>query len=487
MHFRSTALLVLSLVATFGSASSARADNFAPNAPRHLVFAHYMVCYGSSVEFYKSEIELAQRHGIDGFALNCGQWGGMDDKHVFQPGQYTQSCERIYEAAKQLNSGFKLFMSADVNGLGDMMNNMGDMVMRFEHHPNQFRYQNKTVLSAWGGTPEAFTGPVENLKKTGHPVCFIPFLMNSKYAMAWSFETSLKFLQNQPSIDGLFCFLCDEPYQDGRDRNALVRRATLFANKLYMAGASASYNSANMRDTHGLGGYDAVWTGIVQDDADFVELVTWNDYNEDSNLMPFRWPACQDRPFIDRDESTLDAVGYYSTYYKTGVRPTIIQDKLYITYRDRSKWQRKSWDPKTQQFIDVSTTPFPYDQMHDDVADNIYLTGMLTAPAQLSVHIGAVDHHLDLPAGISHHAVPLSPGVPRFVLTRGAAPTQRCWRTSSAASRSSAKRRLKTAQPTECICSIARGPRHWLLAPRRISTRPAENFTGTRRSRTMRY
>ena len=38
------------------------------------IFAHYMVCYFNSVDFYKQEIELAQRHGIEGFALNCGQW-----------------------------------------------------------------------------------------------------------------------------------------------------------------------------------------------------------------------------------------------------------------------------------------------------------------------------------------------------------------------------------------------------------------------------
>ena len=44
-----------------------------PAADRHLVFAHSMVCFTSPVEFYKREIELAQRHGIDGFALNCGE------------------------------------------------------------------------------------------------------------------------------------------------------------------------------------------------------------------------------------------------------------------------------------------------------------------------------------------------------------------------------------------------------------------------------
>ena len=273
------------------------ADRSRADAPRHLVFAHYMVCYGSTLEFYKSEIELAQRHGIDGFALNCGGWGRSTPRPSLPARHYAQSCERMYEAAKQLNSGFRLFLSADVNGLGDLVNNMGDMVTRFEHHPNQFRYQDKTVLSAWAGTPEAFARPVEALKKSGHPVCFIPFLMNGKYAMAWSFETALKFL-DRPAARWTACSAsCATSRSMTRSmRNSIARRATLFLNKLYMAGAAASYNSANHRDMRGLGGYDAVWKGIVRDDADFVELVTWNDYNEDSNLMPFRWPACQEKP-----------------------------------------------------------------------------------------------------------------------------------------------------------------------------------------------
>ena len=395
------------------------------------------------MEFYKSEIELAQRHGIDGFALNCGQWDG---------GAYTSSCERIYEAAKQLNSGFKLFLSADVNGLGNLDKNIADMVTRFEHHPNQFRYQNKTVLASWGGTADTFRGPIEGLVKSGHPVCFVPFLMNGRFAMAWSFETILKYFDKQPTMDGLFCFLCDEPFADGMIRNASARRATFYLNKIYMAGAAASYNSANMRDMHGLAGYDAIWNGIVQDDADFVELVTWNDYNEDSNLMPYRWPACEERPLIDRDESTLDAVAYYSAYYKAGVRPAITQDKLYITYRNRTRWQRKSWDPKTKQFIDLTTTPFPYDQMHDDVLDNIYLSSFLTAPARLTVKLGMVEKQFELSAGVTHLAVPITPGrAALHALASAPAGRRRFWPTWSDASRSSPSPPKPTARQTECM------------------------------------
>ena len=38
------------------------------------VFAHYMTCFSATPEFYHREIQLARRYGIDGFALNCGEW-----------------------------------------------------------------------------------------------------------------------------------------------------------------------------------------------------------------------------------------------------------------------------------------------------------------------------------------------------------------------------------------------------------------------------
>ena len=200
MNYRSRSLLTVFLAATFAATTTTSADSFAANAPRHLVFAHYMVCYGGSVEFYKSEIELAQRHRHRWLRTQLRPMGRNGYKTQSLSPAYAQSCERMYEAAKQLNSGFRLFISADVNGLGDLMNNMGDMVTRFEHHPNQFRYQNKTVLSAWGGTRK-HSRACRSLKNPGHPVCFIPFLMNQKYAMAWSFETSLKFL-TEPAAHG---------------------------------------------------------------------------------------------------------------------------------------------------------------------------------------------------------------------------------------------------------------------------------------------
>ena len=417
---------IMTLVAaavTAGTAALA-ADPAAASAPpvpvaEHPVFAHYMVCFGSTTEFYKQEIELAQRHGIDGFALNCGTWGSVDSKTgEWKPGPYVQSAERLYEAARQLGSGFRLFLSADVNGLGDLPANMGDMVRRFYRHPNQFRWQGKAVLSAWAGGPDLYAAPLKKLKEEGLDVVFVPFLYNPRFAMAWSYETILNFFRDQPHLDGLFHFAADDTVKGTLRQNAILRRGTLYLGKLSMAGAVPAMNSPNLRDFHGMEGYGAIWEGIIRDGHDMVELVTWNDYMEDTNLMPFRWPGGAQRAYFDRDESFLDVTGYYSAWYKTGVPPAVTQDKLYAVYRTRSAWQRQLWDAKTGSWQDLTAVPWPFDQIHDDVLDNVYVTAFLTAPAELTVRLGRGTKTAKLPAGIASIAVPMQPGVPRFELER---------------------------------------------------------------------
>ncbi|MCX5660995.1 MAG: endo-1,3-alpha-glucanase family glycosylhydrolase [Planctomycetota bacterium] len=388
---------------------------------RHWVFAHYMTCFFSSVEFYKYEIELAQRHGIDGFALNCGGWASFDPKAgKFVPEGYTSAAERMYQAAKELNTNFKIMISPDMNGLGGM-NKIEDMVQRFYTHPNQFRRGNKVVISAWAGLPDTYAGVMNKLKADGYEVCFVPFVFNARYAMAYSPETVQRMFQNQPHMGGWFNFAADGSLGDVMRSNADARRVTMALDKVFMAGITPAYNSANMRDWRGMLGYGAAWRGVIRDNADWVELVTWNDYQEDSNLMPFHWPANSEKRYFNRDESYLDVTGYYTTWYKTGAPPVITQDKVYATYRNRSKYTRQAWDEQAKAWVDLANTAWPYDQMHDDVGDNIYVDTFLTAPAKLKIELAGKSTTFDQPAGVGHARIPITGGaggVPRFTLTR---------------------------------------------------------------------
>ncbi|MFP4029290.1 MAG: endo-1,3-alpha-glucanase family glycosylhydrolase [Candidatus Brocadiia bacterium] len=379
----------------------------AMQADQRYVFAHYMTCYFGSTQFYKQEIELAQRHGIDGFAMNCGAW--LNDM------KYVKATERMYQAARELDTDFKLFISADWSA--QTAKNVKDMIKRFYEHPNQMRHNAAPVLSTYGGSAGRYKKIIADLNKDGFKVCFVPNLSQQRFSANRSLESSLRLIKPE-HVSGMFWFAADATVAEALRTNASLRRATLLADKIYMAGVAPSYNSPNLRQHLGIEGYGDVWEGIIRDGADWVEIVTWNDYNEDSNLMPWRWQRGWEKQYIDHDETYLDATEYYAKWHKSGRQPQITQDKVYYAYRNRSLWLRRAWDWKNEKWVDLTMTDWPFDQIHDDATDELFVTSFLTDPATLTVEIAGKKHTCEMPAGAGHARVPLKAGLPRFSLSR---------------------------------------------------------------------
>ena len=38
------------------------------------IFAHYMTCFYKDIPTYRKEMLIAQQYGVEGWALNCGNW-----------------------------------------------------------------------------------------------------------------------------------------------------------------------------------------------------------------------------------------------------------------------------------------------------------------------------------------------------------------------------------------------------------------------------
>ena len=409
---RLTVLILCGVYVLAGLSSGVSGAEAESSADRRYVFAHYMTCFFNSKDFYKQEIELAQRHGIDGFALNCGSWFGNKN--------YIEASERMYQAAKELDTDFQLMFSVDWLGIRNFERDMYDMVERFYEHPNQFRHDGKVVISTYGGRPARFRGVFDKFEENGLEVFFVPNLSQQRFSANRSLESNLRLLESEPFADGLFWFGPDATVAEALRTNATMRRATLFRDKIHMAGVSPSYNSPNLRDHYGVEGYGAVWRGIIRDGSDWVEIVTWSDYNEDSHLHPYRWswPRNTDRQYNDHDESYLNATDYYAKWYKSGRRPRILQDRVIYAYRNRSHRLRRAWDHKEEKWVDLTMTDWPFDQVHDDVEDVIYVSTFLTAPARLTIELAGESHGFDQPAGVTHARVPLAGGVPEFSLQR---------------------------------------------------------------------
>ncbi|MCX7935763.1 MAG: endo-1,3-alpha-glucanase family glycosylhydrolase, partial [Planctomycetota bacterium] len=296
-------------LAIAGAAEERGAPASAADAkPRRLVFAHYMLCFTNSIEFCQEEIRIAQRHGIDGFALDFGGWGEVKDG-VFTPGTYTQSAERMYEAAKRLNTGF-LLMPTPEYSVQPMAPQVADVVKRFYQHPNQFRHQGRMVMCAY--LLDFGADFIAQMKKEGYDLLYVPFLGNGKHEMNLSVESALRLFREHPYIDGLFRFVCDDSVEGMMRHNSNACRAARLLDKIYMAGVAPTYASANIRDFQGLRGYASLWESIIRDGADWVQIITWNDYNEDTNLMHYKWKRQWDKPAYNRDGAFLDITAYYA-------------------------------------------------------------------------------------------------------------------------------------------------------------------------------
>ena len=67
----------------------------------------------------------------------------------------------------------------------------------------------------------------------------------------------------------------------------------------------------------------ATWTKAIEDHADYVQIVTWNDYSESTHIAPS----------MAHGSVLLDISAYYIDWFTNGKPPAIKSDHLYLTHR----------------------------------------------------------------------------------------------------------------------------------------------------------
>jgi Glycosyl hydrolase family 71 len=151
--------------------------------------------------------------------------------------------------------------------------------------------------------------------------------------------------------------------------------------------------------------FRSAWNGSIQGDADWVQLVTWNDYSESSAVAPTTDATLQRS--IGTGYYNLN--GYYASWFLTGQQPKITHDVLYYFYRREPTSAAASG--QSQQ-----------DTIGKGVAENnIELLAFLTTPGVLKITIGGKTFTQNAAAGVSSFKIPTQPGIPLFTLSRSGA------------------------------------------------------------------
>ena len=372
-------MFLLSLAAT------AQLSNIRENIGEEnkLVFAHYMVCcptagHDASVDDFKKEIREAQSRGIDGFALNCGGWS-VNEPH------YKARVLRMFEAAMRMNTGFKLFISAD----GKAQEEIADIVMTVSELPAQLKVNGKPVLSTFGGEGDlGLRGGelISNAQSIG--AFFIPYFFPRPLLRELPTDNDARELaQRYGNADGFFYFGAAGVGAELAESNSVSARAWRKRSKVFMASVTPYYigGGRNFRvfETEGFKSMAAEWEAAIRSDANWVQIVTWNDWYESTYVAPFaeqRPDELPNRDLVGRllpHVAYLDASKYYIDWFKTGKKPVLTKDQLFYFYRLHPKSEKSDIS-----FSGIEGKGLP--KGINGLKDNVYVSAFLLNPGQVS-------------------------------------------------------------------------------------------------------
>jgi Glycosyl hydrolase family 71 len=341
----------------------------------------------------EAEIREAIARGITGFTY--------DSMSVADATESTSPLQMLLAAAQAVDSRFKIVVMPDLTALGSDSAAVVQIITAVANSPAAYRLSDGSlVVSAFdaGLNSAAWWQSVLNtLSAKDIKVAFVPtFLGWGGYAAAfapisygfgdWGTATApaAAAMQSAPAtVHSTYSkiFMMPVGPQQFRPKDFLY----------WEAGNSGAFRNA--------------WGSAIQGDADWVQLVTWNDFSESGEVQPYTDATLN--PSIGTGYYNLN--GYYAAWFSTGQQPTITHDVLYYFYRRQ---------PTTA----AATAQSAMDTTNSTAAsDNIELLAFLTAPGELTITIGGDTYTQNAKAGVTSFTIRAQPGVPQFALSRNGA------------------------------------------------------------------
>jgi hypothetical protein len=342
------------------------------------------------LENVKTEVRMAIDRGITGFTVDV-----MSGKEAADPKSHLNM---LLAAAKAVDPRFKIMAMPDISALKSDANAVLQIISAVAASDAAYRLDDgRLVVTAFNASlnpPAWWRGVFDQLKARGTKIAFVPTFLGwrgqaSSFASLshgfsdWGTATasSSESTKRDPALAhgfGKIYMLPVDP-QQYRPKDSLF----------WEAGNSASYRNA--------------WMSAIDGGADWIQLVTWSDFSESSEVEPYTDATL--RP--DIGTGFYDLTGYYATWFLLGTQPPITHDVLYYFYR-REPTNAAS---PAQSAPNKLTGNAPAE-------NDIEIVSFLTAPATIKISIGGHAVTQDAAAGISSFKVPSAPGYPQFTLSR---------------------------------------------------------------------
>jgi Glycosyl hydrolase family 71 len=333
------------------------------------------------------EVTKASDIGIDAFMFNI--------LTINAEAALWKDLLNMLEAVTRVRADFSIIPNIDgASAIGGLpLSDVIDALLPILSHPSAMKLPDgRCVLGAFcadGWPPARWRALFDGLADRGVRVSFAAVFLNPGSANRYFDLTDVvsEWGGNFPAAVGGLDKLARESREAGRQWMAPVWPQDLRPKDGWYAEAS---NSLLFRTG---------WQAAIDQHADYVQLITWNDYSESSEI----------RPSSGIQFSFYDLAAYYIAWFKSGVRPSIVRDVLYYFHRS---------EPASGSNLGTAQ-PKPYVLRYGERAvGDIELLGFLTAPGRLEIEVAGKIAGFDVPAGITSVRVPIAEGTPIFGLKR---------------------------------------------------------------------
>jgi len=339
------------------------------------------------------EVVAAIARGITGFAFDVMSLEEVTDAN--------SHLHLMLNAAQRVDPRFKIMVMPDLTALKSDIEGVTDVIASVADSPAAYKLSDgRLVVSAFNAglnSPAWWESVISRLKSRGINIAFVPtFLGWNLYAELFS-PISYGFADWGTATAG------GSSYFQGTSEFVHTTYNKIFMNPVdpqqfrpkdfvyWEAGNSAAFRAG--------------WTSSIQGDADWVQLVTWNDLSESGQIEPYTDAT------LKRDIGTgyYDLNGYYATWFLTGQEPNVTHDVLYYFYRREPPGAAGSAQSQTDHIY--TGTP----------ENDIEMLAFLTAPGELKITVGGKTYTKNAAAGMVSFKVPALPGIPLFTLSRNGA------------------------------------------------------------------
>lgn len=332
-----------------------------------------------------TEVTRAKEAGLDGFTLNL--------LNVTESNYHWQAALRLMKAAPMVDPDFRIVIMPDmtVSTLKDIdPAGLAAVVMKLAAFDSEYRLDDgRLVVSpfkAENKTPEYWSQFVSLMKSQyGETVALVPFVLNFNASFEKYKSVSYAFSEMEYGAPALqdslpskiatahgagVKFMASLSPQDSRPKEGNYYEAE---------------NSENLRRG---------WTKAIDGGADWVQLMTWNDYSENHHFSPS----------VRNGGVWLDLSSYYLTRFKTGAYPAIVRDTVYVVHRNQpfgAPAAPESTQTKLQKIRANGGTP----------KDNVEFLTFLTGAATVNATVGGAAKSYAAPAGVKSTLYPLALGL----------------------------------------------------------------------------